>query len=128
MERGSFKPPVGTTPTPLNFSAKIFQPPNNPFPSGKIRQKRFASISQTKQRINLPTSFERRSKLYFLPSSSQTRDQLLSSLPLQQVSTPANKQLRLASPNLIQEVSPLHLSQMHLSTFLLHHQSKAQKI
>ena len=57
----------------------------------------------------------RSESLYFIPPSSQARGQLL--LPLQQVSTLANKLLRLASPNLIQEVSPLHLSQMHPLNF-----------
>ena len=113
MDRGFFKPPMRTTPTSLNLSAKIFHPPDNPFPTGKIKQKRFASKSRTEKRRNLPSSFERRSNLYFLPSSSQTRDQPLSSLPLQQVSIPASNLLRLTSPNLIQDVIPLHHSQMH---------------
>ena len=116
-DRESFKPPEGTTPVSLNFSANIFHPPINPFPSRKIRQNLFASRSQTEQRRNLPALFERRSNQYFLPPSSQTRDQLLSSLPLQQASTPSNKLIRLASPNLIQEVSPLHFSQMHPLNF-----------
>ena len=76
---------------------------------------------------NLPALFERHSNLYFLPLSSQTRDQLLSSPPLQQVSTPANKLLRLASPNLIQEVSPLHLSQnapYQLSSYVVNQKLK----
>ena len=104
---------MGTTPTTLSFSAKIFHPPDSPFPSGKIKQKRFASKSRIEQRRNLPASFERLSNQYFLPSSSQTRDQPLSSLPQQQVSIPASNLLRLTSLNLIQDVIPLHLSQMH---------------
>ena len=114
---GGLAPPYGSTPRPLNFSARVFQPPSSPFPSGTIMQNLFNSKARTEQRRNLPASFEHRSSLYFLPLSSQARAPFLSPLSLQQSLTPPNKQRKLASPNLIQDVTPLHLSQMQPLNF-----------
>ena len=121
------KPPDGATPRPLNLTANEFQPKDCPFPSGKIMLYFFYSISQTEQRMNLSASFKRRSNLYFLfPSSQPIAQSWLLTSP-QQASTPSNKHRKLASPNLIQEETPLLLSQMQTFSFPPNSSTKISK-
>ena len=116
-DSGFLWPPEGTTPRPLNFLARVFQPLDSPFPYGKIMLNFFVLRSRTKHRMNLPASFEQCSILYFLPPSSQPRTQLLLSISLQQASTTSSKQCKLTSPNLIHEEIPLLLSQIYPFSF-----------
>ena len=63
--------------------------------------------------MNTPDWLEPFSILYRLPSSSHTFSQTETLVALPQSSKPVNKRLKLRLPNLIHEVIPFLLSQMH---------------
>ena len=78
-----FGPKEDTTPSHGSFSTRMGQAPRIPLPTRKIKVCLLTSIELIKQRMNLPTTLERRTGLTVLPLSSQTLKHIIPSSSLQ---------------------------------------------
>ena len=112
-------PSLRPTPNILSFSDNSFQPFKSPLPSRKHKKNHFTPKSLTVHRMKDPALFERLSSLYFLSASSHFVNRSWLRAIFSQSSKPRSRCRRLLSPNLIHDVTPLHLSQMDHFNFLL---------